>query len=348
MKGKNEITHDLVNPDFSVRHASQLQLQDFLLGLKNSDRYILGRAITLLESKIPDKRSLAMNLLSRLPVVEGTVRIGITGSPGVGKSTFIDSFGSFLVAQGCRPAVLAIDPSSTKNKGSILGDKTRMLSLASSEKAFVRPSPSSSSLGGTADMTREAISLCEAAGFNYILIETVGVGQSEIEVSRMTDLNIVLLQPGAGDEIQGIKRGIMEVADLFVVNKADGIQLALAERTRQMYGQAAHFFLHELQGWQSPVHLVSSLEKIGLEDIKQSIDSYVRLSSESSYFELKRKIQLKYWFQKHVAQEIQEQAFRQPKIKSTFENLTRTLDDGKISIYSATNQMQKLIQEIFL
>jgi len=347
MMENNEAKADSINPDFSVKHAPQLQLQDYLHGLKIADRYVLGRAITLLESNIPEKRNLAMNLLSQLPVVAGTVRIGITGSPGVGKSTFIDAFGSLLVDQGCRPAVLAIDPSSAKNKGSILGDKTRMHSLASSANAFIRPSPSSSSLGGTADMTREAISLCEAAGFDYILIETVGVGQSEIEVSRMTDLNIVLLQPGAGDEIQGIKRGIMEVADLFVVNKADGVQRVLAERTRQMYGQAAHFFIHELQEWQCPVHLVSSLEKSGLEEIKQSIDAYVRISSEASYFAMKRKNQLKYWFEKQVAREIQEQAFRQEKLKSSFDHLTKSLEDESISLYSATNQMQKLIQEIF-
>jgi LAO/AO transport system kinase len=250
-----------------------LFLQDYVEGLRRKDRTILARAITLVESSNPEHQRLAQELLrSVLPMTGQSKRIGISGTPGVGKSSFIEAFGKLLTAAGKSVAVLAVDPTSQVSGGSILGDKTRMNELAIDANAFIRPSPSGDTLGGVARRTRESLYLCEAFGFDYVLIETVGVGQSETTVAQMVDLFVMLLQPGAGDDLQGIKRGILEVVDLVVVTKDDGDQEKIIQKAKHDYQQALHILRHD--GWMPPVLSCSALTKRGLPEIRQTIDGY--------------------------------------------------------------------------
>jgi LAO/AO transport system kinase len=250
-----------------------LTLQDYLDGFQKKDRTILSRAITLVESANPEHQKLAQELLKNLlPQTGKSKRIGISGTPGVGKSTFIEAFGKQLTAQNKSLAVLAVDPTSQVSGGSILGDKTRMNELAIDPLAFIRPSPSGETLGGVARRTRESMLLCEAFGFDYVLIETVGVGQSETTVSKMVDIFVMLLQPGAGDDLQGIKRGILEVVDMVVVTKDDGENAKIIQKAKHDYQRALHILRHE--GWQPPVMSCSALTKNGLKEIEQVIEDY--------------------------------------------------------------------------
>ena len=243
---------DSINPDFKSSKANKtLSAEELFSGIQNGKRAALSRALTMVESKLPQHRALAEILVKKaLPLSGNSIRIGITGVPGVGKSTFIETFGEYLTSLGKKVAVLAVDPSSTKSKGSILGDKTRMNKLSLNANAFIRPSPSAGSLGGVAAKTRESILLCEAAGFDVIIIETVGVGQSETTVKSMVDFFILLMLAGAGDELQGIKRGIMEMADLLLINKADGENtLQNARRAVGEYKRALHLFPPNENEW---------------------------------------------------------------------------------------------------
>ncbi len=250
-----------------------LTLQDYLNGFQKKDRTILSRAITLVESANPEHQKLAQELLKNLlPQTGKSKRIGISGTPGVGKSTFIEAFGKQLTAQNKSLAVLAVDPTSQVSGGSILGDKTRMNELAIDPLAFIRPSPSGETLGGVARRTRESMLLCEAFGFDYVLVETVGVGQSETTVSKMVDIFVMLLQPGAGDDLQGIKRGILEVVDMVVVTKDDGENAKIIQKAKFDYERALHILRHE--GWQPPVMSCSALTKNGLKEIEQAIEDY--------------------------------------------------------------------------
>lgn len=250
-----------------------LGLSDYLDGFKNKDRTILARAITLVESANPDHQKLAQELLKALlPQTGKAKRIGISGTPGVGKSTFIEAFGKMLTGSKKTVAVLAVDPTSQVSGGSILGDKTRMNELAIDPDAFIRPSPSGETLGGVAKRTRESLLLCEAFGFDYVLVETVGVGQSETTVAQMVDLFVMLLQPGAGDDLQGIKRGILEMVDMVIVTKDDGDQQKIIQKARHDYEQALHILRHE--GWIPPVLSCSSVTKSGFPEILKNIDSY--------------------------------------------------------------------------
>ena len=250
-----------------------LLLQDYIDGFKKRDRTILARAITLVESSNPEHQKLAQELLkSLLPSAGNSKRIGISGTPGVGKSTFIEAFGKNLTSQNKSVAVLAVDPTSQVSGGSILGDKTRMNELAIDQLAFIRPSPSGETLGGVAKRTRESLLLCEAFGFDYVLVETVGVGQSETQVAQMVDLFIMLLQPGAGDDLQGIKRGILEMVDMVVVTKDDGDQEKIIQKAKHDYEKALHILRHE--GWHPPVLSCSSITKKGFPEIQQVIVSY--------------------------------------------------------------------------
>jgi LAO/AO transport system kinase len=251
-----------------VSGAAPSQVEQLAAGLRAGDRRALARAITLVESTRPDHRALAEALLARLlPATGGSVRLGITGVPGVGKSTFIEAFGQHLIDAGHRVAVLAIDPSSQLSRGSILGDKTRMAELARSPAAFIRPSPAGRSLGGVARRSREAMLVCEAAGFDVVIVETVGVGQSETAVAEMVDIFVLLLQPGAGDELQGFKRGIMELADLFVITKADGELEAAAARAAAEYQGALGLLRPASPGWRPPVLQCSAVTGAGIEEI---------------------------------------------------------------------------------
>jgi LAO/AO transport system kinase len=262
----------------------QLALADYLEGFKNQDRTILARAITLVESRNTEHHALAQDLLRELlPLTGNSKRIGISGTPGVGKSTFIETFGRMLTSEGKKIAVLAVDPTSQKSGGSILGDKTRMNELAIDPMAYIRPSPSGETLGGVARRTRESLLLCEAFGFDYVLVETVGVGQSETTVAQMVDIFVMLLQPGSGDDLQGIKRGILEIVDMVVVTKDDGENHKIIQKAKHDYERALHILRSE--GWVPPVLSCSAVTKFGMTEVQKTIDGYF----ESQDADIKKK-----------------------------------------------------------
>ncbi len=270
--------------------------QEYVDGVLAGDRLLLARTITLIESALPAHQELARNIVEMLlPHTGKANRIGITGVPGAGKSTFIESFGSMLTEQGHRVAVLAVDPSSSRSGGSILGDKTRMARLAVDRQAFIRPSPSGGSLGGVARRTRESMLVCEAAGFDVIIIETVGVGQSETTVASMVDFFLVLMIAGGGDELQGIKKGVLEMADAIVINKADGDNRLRAELARKEYSNALHMLMPASANWTPPVLTCSALEESGIEEIWQRIGEHHRIMSECGEMAEKRATQALDW-----------------------------------------------------
>jgi LAO/AO transport system kinase len=265
-------------------------------GIRTGDRATLARAITLIESKRTDHRKKALALLQELlPSTGKGIRVGITGAPGVGKSTTIDAMGTYLTGKGHKVAVLAIDPSSTRTGGSILGDKTRMARLATDPNAFIRPSPSSGTLGGVAAKTRETMLLCEAAGFDVVLVETVGIGQSEVAVASMVDFFAALLQPGAGDELQGIKRGVLELADALVVTKADGDLKALAERTRAEFTRALELFRPASGSWQPVVVATSARTGEGIPGFWELVEAHRRAVEASGELQERRREQARAW-----------------------------------------------------
>lgn len=280
----------------------KLEVQDYVKGIKDGNIAILSRAITLVESKNPEHQESARKLIQEiLPLTGKAKRIGVSGTPGVGKSTFIESFGKMLTGNGLRVAVLAIDPSSQLTGGSILGDKTRMNELAIDPMSFIRPSPSGKSLGGVAARTWESLLLCEAFGFDVIIVETVGVGQSETTAARLVDFFMLLMQPGGGDDLQGIKRGIMEIADLLCVNKADGAQLPQAKLAKVNYENAVNI----LRAHDRPkVLLCSAVEKSGLKEIWEEIESYYR--DHSGELAQKRSRQLGLWMKDMILEKIQQ------------------------------------------
>ena len=269
-----------------------------LQALRNGDRRILAKAITLIESIRPDDRLAAQSLLeSLLPYTGNSIRIGVSGAPGVGKSTFIEAFGQLLIAKGKKVAILAIDPSSPIVGGSILGDKTRMEILAREPNAYIRPSPSAGELGGVAEKTRESILACEAAGFDAIIVETVGVGQSEIEAASMVDIFLVLIQPNSGDELQGIKKGILEIADVIIVNKADGNSKLYAEQAKQHYENAISLFSNG-ETWIPRVMQCSALKNEGIAEIWQLIEEFRQVKVAENEFTQNRAQQNKKWLEK--------------------------------------------------
>lgn len=303
---------------------------------------LLARAITLVESARPEHQSLARTALDTLladQAAQASFRIGISGAPGVGKSTFIESFGLHLINKGHRVAVLAVDPSSALSKGSILGDKTRMEKLSVRDEAFIRPSPAGDSLGGVARKTRETILLVEAAGYDTILIETVGVGQSEVTVHGMCDAFVLLLQPGAGDELQGIKRGIVEMADLLVVNKADGDREKAANQTRAHYWNAAHLLPPKASGWTPEVLLCSALEAQGIADIWDALERYRQQTSENGFYDKNRTLQAKKWFREALMDGLTAHFFATPGVQQLLAELEPQVENQLISAYSAAERM---------
>lgn len=299
--------------------AKQFGISDYVQGIKASDKRILGKAITLVESKKPEHRDLADQLLKELlPLTGQSVRVGITGVPGVGKSTFIESFGKLAIQNGKKVAVLAVDPSSSINKGSILGDKTRMEELAKDPNAFIRPSPSSGFLGGIANTTYESLLICEAAGYDYILIETVGVGQSETLVNDITDIFIFLKIIGGGDELQGIKRGIMEMADLIFINKVNPENLAKAKLTKTELSRALQFMKPKEKGWKVPIILGSALENDGLPETFEKIESFISLKRKNGTFLEDRKIQAEKRFEFWVREYILEKAKQDHSLEKAY------------------------------
>lgn len=280
--------------------------QEYITGIKNGDKRVLSKAITLAESQLDEKYCLALEIIEAFPVSSNSKRIGITGTPGAGKSTFIDVYGSFLVQQEPKNkiAVLSIDPSSSISGGSILGDKTRMGALSKMDAVYIRPSASGKHSGGLARSTRLAILLCEAAGYNTILIESVGVGQGETEIRQLCDLFLLILNPGGGDELQGIKRGIVEMADILVVNKADGETAKTAELTAKEYKSAQHLLPATDNGWKPKVLLCSALMKTGFTELSKIIDEYFTILGKENKLDL-RNNQHKYWVFKHMEEQIQ-------------------------------------------
>ena len=273
--------------------------------VRQGDRRALAKAITLVESTRDDHRQQTVELLETLiPNASNSIRIGISGAPGVGKSTFIEVLGSHLIKLGHSLAVLAVDPSSAVTGGSILGDKTRMETLAFAEKAFVRPSPAGGTLGGVTRRTRESMLLCEAAGFDIILVETVGVGQSEMAVADITDMFLLLLLPASGDELQGIKRGIMELADLILVNKADGDQITLAAQTMSDYRLAVQFLASRFDGWQTPVMSCSSINNEGIVEAWAQVDAFKKILSDTGQLQQNRADQAKSWMWSEIAESL--------------------------------------------
>ena len=273
----------------NYRRKNRLTSSEYIDGILKGDRVLLSRAITIVESNLESDKKLGKEIIKAiLPNSGKSIRIGITGVPGVGKSTFIESFGKFLVTQGKRVAILSIDPSSQRSKGSILGDKTRMEELANLEEAYIRPSASGDTLGGVANKTGETMLLCEAAGYDVILIETVGVGQSETAVHGMTDFFLLLMLSGAGDELQGIKKGIMEMADMVVINKADGDNVRMSEMARLQYQNALHIFPLSESGWSPVVSTASAIKNIGIDNVWDEVKSYKTLVDENGYFSKNR------------------------------------------------------------
>lgn len=308
-----------------------LTLDDYERGILGGDRAVLGRAITLVESHRADHRDQAQALLGRLlPRTGGARRIGVTGVPGVGKSTFLESFGMARVEAGGRVAVLAVDPSSTVTGGSILGDKTRMPRLATHPSAFIRPSPSGGSLGGVARKTRETLLLLEAAGYDVIFVETVGVGQSETVVAEMVDTVLLLLLPSGGDELQGIKRGILEVVDIIAVNKADSDQLPAARRARQHYMAALKVLRAGRGGWRVPVLLTSGLEAQGLGDLWDALESHRRALAEDGGLDAKRRRQQRQWMWSLVEEELLGTFRRHAAVRELLQTLEGRVESGEL------------------
>jgi LAO/AO transport system kinase len=327
-----------------------LSHEELVTGLLKSDRVILGRAITLIESSRSDHREQANKLIKEiLPHTRKSVRIGITGVPGVGKSTFIESFGKWLVENGHKVAVLAIDPSSTKNKGSILGDKTRMNELSLHPQVFVRPSPSGGTLGGVASHTKETILLCEAAGYDYILVETVGVGQSETEVNQLVDFFLLLMLSGAGDELQGIKRGIMELADLLVVTKADGENEQKAKQAAAQYKNAMHLLPAHPGNWIPTALTCSSTEQKGIDKIYKTINDYLHKTKANGYFNFKRIEQDKWWLHETIKRELSYRFYNHPAIKEKLTEAERNIELGDTHpIVEAMNLIELVIKNRLL
>lgn len=315
-----------------------------LEALRSGNSRALAKAITLVESKLDGHRQQAQNILEQLlPETGNSIRIGITGIPGVGKSTFIESFGLYLIEQGKKVAVLAVDPSSPITGGSILGDKTRMELLSRSEQAFIRPSPSGGALGGVAQKTRETMLLCEAAGYDVILVETVGVGQSEYEVAGMVDFFMVLMLPNAGDELQGIKKGIVELADALVINKADGESQNLARQTQSHY-QAAMNLLHHTTAWTPRVMSCSALENQAIDTVWAMVIDYYYQAINEDTFEQKRASQSRDWMHKLIHEMLDLSLKQNKQIAAEMPKLEADVVNAVVTPYSAA---RKLIAYLF-
>lgn len=320
-----------------ARNIDIVSLKDNLL---QGNIAALSRAITLIESTRIDHQLLATQLINELLAYTGKAkRIGITGVPGVGKSTFIESFGMYLIQQGLKVAVLAVDPSSNMTKGSILGDKTRMEQLSVHPHAFIRPTASGGSLGGVTYKTKEALLLCEAAGFDVILVETVGVGQSEIEVAQITDFFLLLMLAGAGDELQGIKRGIMEMADGMIITKADGANLVMAKNARAQYARALHFFPPHPSGWIPQVQLTSSYDNTGMHEVWEMLLNYYNHVSLNGYLQQKRAAQNVYSYHKLLDEQLRAKFLQQHNTNERMMILENKVKDGLISPYSAVMEL---------
>jgi LAO/AO transport system kinase len=326
-----------------AKFKARLKASEYVQGILTGDRVMLGRAITIVESVLLSDRNLAEEIIEKLLPKSGkSIRVGITGVPGAGKSTFIEAFGKMLTSRNKKVAVLTVDPSSQKTKGSILGDKTRMEELARDPLAFIRPSATGNTLGGVANATRQAILLCEAAGFEIIIVETVGVGQSETTVRSMTDFFLLLMLPGAGDELQGIKKGIMEMADGIAITKADGENIKRAQQTKSDYSQAMHLFPTPESRVVPRILTTSSLERKGIKETWEMIVDYQERTSSHGFFNTQRQVQNIQWFHEHIEWLLKSKVLSDKKVISKIAQLEKKVADFKIS---PTKAAQTIIED---
>ncbi len=322
------------------KKSTEISIDEIISGIRKGDKTTLSRAITIIESSLPNHQQKAQKIIEKcLPFSGKSIRIGITGIPGVGKSTFIEALGKELVKQGKKVAVLAIDPSSRRSKGSILGDKTRMSALSSTHNAFIRPSPASGTLGGVARKTRETILLCEAAGFDIIFVETVGVGQSETTVHSMVDFFLMLMLAGAGDELQGIKRGIMELADMILINKADENTKEKVQNAKQTYQNTLHLFPAKPSGWQAHTGFCSSVSGEGIDKVWQKILEFKDLTQNNGSFQTNRKGQLKFWLYETINSQLKNYFYNDENIKQNIKQFEKDVLENKISPFVAAQEL---------
>jgi LAO/AO transport system kinase len=327
----------------NYRKKNRLAAGEYIQGILNGDRVLLSKAITVIESLLPEDGELAERILEGvLPHSGNSIRIGITGVPGVGKSTFIEAFGKFITSLNRKLAVLTIDPSSQRSKGSILGDKTRMVDLATDPLAYIRPSASGSALGGVASKTRETMLLCEAAGFEVIFIETVGVGQSETAVYGMVDFFLLLMLAGAGDELQGIKKGIMEMADTIAITKADRDNVHAANRAKAEYQNALHLFPASVSGWHPKVITCSAVEKKGIKTIWDTVEEHHELMWQKGYFDKKRMEQNVDWMHQTIRQSLERHFYQLPEIKNSIGEVENLVALKKIPALKAARMLLEI------
>ena len=337
----------IINPyikNFFKKKPALLSVEEYMAGITSGNTTILSQAITLVESNLPAHRDVAQKIIAACQehCVKSNIksmRIGITGVPGAGKSTFIEAFGGFITSKGHKLAVLAIDPSSEKSKGSILGDKTRMETLCNDPNAFIRPSPSAGSLGGVARKTRETVILCEAAGYDVIFIETVGVGQSETAVHSMSDFFLLLMLSGAGDDLQGIKRGIMEMSDMIAITKADGNNVEKASMARALYANALHLFPPTESTWVPTALTSSSVTKEGLPEILEKIEEYFALVRGNGYYEQKRRQQAKFWMYESINETLKNSFYENPVIEKLITDYEDAVLEGKMESFMAAGEL---------
>lgn len=333
-----------VNPYFKrTSRPKQYTTNDFVEGILQGNIAILSQAVTLIESAKEEHHQQAQEIIEKcLPYSGQSVRIGITGVPGAGKSTSIDSFGMYMVQKGHKLAVLAIDPSSERSKGSILGDKTRMEALSREKNAFIRPSPTAGSLGGVARKTRETIILCEAAGFDTVFVETVGVGQSETAVHSMVDFFLLIQLAGTGDELQGIKRGIMEMADGIIINKADGDNIERAKLAASHFRNALHLFPPTDSGWAPKVLTYSGYYNLGIQEVWDMIDEYMTFTKANGYFEHKRNEQARYWMYETIHDLLRNSFFHHPEIERLLPQMEQQVLHNEVSSFVAAKQLMDI------
>lgn len=334
-----------INPHFKRPQKPQRSTAEYVSGILRGDRVLLSQAITLIESRQSKHQAQAQEIIEQcLPHAGNSLRLGITGTPGVGKSTFIEAFGLRLLQKDIRVAVLAVDPSSQVSSGSILGDKTRMQELSVHPDAFIRPSAAGGSLGGVARKTRESIVLCEAAGFDWIVVETVGVGQSEIAVHSMVDFFLLLLLPNSGDELQGIKRGVMEMADMIAINKADGDAVVAAKLAQRQCRNALHLMPMKGSGWRPRVRRCSALKEEGLDKIEALIDRYRRDMQQNGYWERHRAEQAQFWLRETIENQLKALFYQHPPIKAAWDATEAAVRQGETSPFKAGEDLLNLFQ----
>ncbi len=347
MPGIEKTASHIINKNNPIsKKPKDLTIDDYVDGILNHNRSVFARAITLVESNSIHHIQTAQEVIKKiLPKTGNSIRIGITGVPGAGKSTFIESFGLFLIGLGYKVAVLAIDPSSTISKGSVLGDKTRMEELSRSDQAFIRPSPSGGTLGGVTRKTRETILICEAAGYDVILVETVGVGQNEVSVRSMVDFFLLIMISGAGDELQGIKKGIIELSDAIVVNKADGDNIIRANAAAAEYNMALHYLAPSSFGWKTQAFTCSAREKTGIDKVWNIIKKFENITKENSSFSNRRQSQVVEWLHSMLEEHILSEFFNHPSVKNHLPFITSEVIKGNLPITAGVHNILEIYKK---